>query len=172
MADTVAFMGVRFGDSRLWAICCSYEWPVQFTERQVLMSEFKSQTAENLTQRPFAERQLLVVSTDAVLRAAERIASETSTKKAHDNDWSGLALSALKSIRGWEASVGKMLGIAAIEAYKSLRSAWDKGLPIQTNRSRRLASLISPQVTRGSIRCMRVIRPIRSRIIRWLIFIG
>ena len=50
------------------------------------MSEFKLQTARSLTQRPFAERQLLVVSMNAVLTAAEKIEAETSTKKTQGYD--------------------------------------------------------------------------------------
>jgi hypothetical protein len=96
------------------------------------MSGFKAQTAEKLTQRPFAERQLLVVSTDAMLTAAERIEADKSTKKTQSHDWGGMALGALSAFGGWQASVGKILGIASIEAYKALMKAWDKGLPIQT----------------------------------------
>lgn len=96
------------------------------------MSEAKLQTAENLTKRPFAERQLLVVSTSAVLAAAEKGDSDLSTKKAQGGDWSSIALNALSVVGGgWQASVGKILGVASIEAYKALRQAWDKGLPIQ-----------------------------------------
>jgi hypothetical protein len=96
------------------------------------MSESKLQTAESLIKRPFAERQLLVVSTSAALAAAEKSDQEASAKKAQGSDWSNIALNALNVVGGgWQASVGKILGIASIEAYKALRQAWDKGLPIQ-----------------------------------------
>lgn len=97
------------------------------------MSESKLQTAKNLTQRPFAERQLLVVSVDAALAADEKNATQISPRKTQDHHWSDMALSALNTFGdGWQTSVGKILGTASIEAYKALRKAWDKGLPIQT----------------------------------------
>jgi hypothetical protein len=70
------------------------------------VSETKLQTAESLKQRPFAERQLLVVSTTAVLKAAEKFdveTAETSTKKGQASDWSGMALHALRGHFGINA---------------------------------------------------------------------
>lgn len=95
------------------------------------MSEITLQTADNLTQRPFAERQLLVVSTSEVLTAVGKSEAATAAKK-DGGGWSDVALGALSLAVGWQTSLGKILGAASAEAFKSLRKAWDKGLPIQT----------------------------------------
>ena len=95
------------------------------------MSEVRLQTANNFTQRPFAERQLLVVSTSEALTAIGKSETEKINKKEGPTGWTDVALGALNLVGGWQSSVGRILGVASIEAFKALRKAWDKGLPIQ-----------------------------------------
>lgn len=95
------------------------------------MSETEVQTAKNLTQRPFAERQLLVVSTSEALAAVGKNETEKSNKKDGSGSWTDAALGAINFVGGWQGSIGKILGAASVEVFKALRKAWEKGLPIQ-----------------------------------------
>ncbi len=95
----------------------------------MLENEFGS--AESLLRKSFAERQLIVVSEKNAIEAANKADQETKKDNEKSSSWFDIALGAVNIAAGWEISVGKIIGVASIEAYKSLKKAWDKGLPIQ-----------------------------------------
>jgi hypothetical protein len=87
-------------------------------------------SAESLTSRPFAERQFLVVTASAAQEANPQ--EENIEDTPPSQQWFGKAIGALGLLgRRWEVSVGTILATASLEVYKSLKRAWDKGLPIQ-----------------------------------------
>ncbi len=96
------------------------------------MSDLDLPNAEMLTQRPFAERQLLVITKNLVVKAAEKLEQISHVEKETGGKWHETAVSgALSLLGGVQSNVAKILNSAYLEAYKSVRRALDKGLPIQ-----------------------------------------
>jgi hypothetical protein len=87
-------------------------------------------TVDKLKNLSFSERQFLTVS--ATESDFENEENADSSKDENNQGLFDKIVDVVGFLRGgWEVSVGKVIGAASAEAYKSLKRAWDKGLPIQ-----------------------------------------
>lgn len=84
------------------------------------------------TTLPYMERQVIVVSNKAVLRAAEEEAAKAELSSSKNSSQT-LLLAAIKiasSIVGWESSLGRVLVSIGIETFRAVTAAQAKGVPI------------------------------------------
>ncbi len=102
----------------------------------------------NLMASPYEERRLILVSNEAVLKAAEEERQKRSAaKKPEGFDWNSVAAAALGfAVRGglWEFALSKVVVDIGVAAYRNLNKARESGAPVRAISFKEAAQLKFP----------------------------